>query len=96
MLTSEDIDMLQDSLDALEKAEYRDGMMEMMLGTMLAPNKEARDEMMAKHESDMASKKIKRQRLRERIVLLKAKLIQMNDSAEVDAIMAQTVPAKRN
>lgn len=94
MLSNIEIDMLQQGLDALESSASRDGLFGMMLGTMLAPDKESRDRMMEERRIEEESKRVEQQLLRERIVLLKAKLIQMKDVAEVEAIIAQTVPTK--
>lgn len=94
MLSNSEIDMLQQGLDALESSASHEGLMGMMLGTMLAPDKESRDRLMEERRIEMEQKKTEQQRLRERIILLKAKLIQMKDGCEVEAIIAQTMPTK--
>lgn len=96
-LTTDDIDLSLQALDALPKVArneaFMDGMIHSLM-TSLVP-KEARDdpayqEIKAKAEGERQARldalKEKERVLGERIVLLKAKLIQMKDRAQVDAI----------
>jgi len=88
-LTNEEIDLLQKGLDSIERAEKTGNMMNDLMKAMMAKDD---PEAQLKIESDMKDRVLKErpqyQRLEERVILLKAKLIQMKDKNEVKRVLA--------
>lgn len=81
-LNNDDIEILTKALEALEEKSTRDGMLVAMLGMAFSKNKEESsqfaDEQMKQAERDTAA-------IKDVIILLKAKLIQMRDHSTVAA-----------
>lgn len=81
-LNNDDIEILMKALDALEEKSSRDGMLVSMLAMAFSKNKEESsqfmDEQMKQAERDTDA-------IKDVIVLLKAKLIQMKDRSTVAA-----------
>ena len=71
-----DIELLMEALDALEKKDVNDAFTTGLLGAMLTKDK---DERMNDFEKTMNDAQEKSKGLKNRIILLKAKLIQMQD-----------------
>lgn len=81
MLNNDDIQMLMEALDALEKQAGKDGFMGAMLGLMLSKDKEEAN----RHaEQEMKEAEEKTAAIKDRIILLKAKLIMMKDRNTVN------------
>ena len=85
MFTHDEIEMLFEALDALESSKQKNAMMGGMLGLMLSKD---RDEAERNFKEKMESASPD-QILKERIILLKAKLISMKDRAFVDGVTAE-------
>ena len=86
MFTIEEIDLLSSGLDELAAKSTKDDMVGMLLGTMLSENKEQ-----AKQRLEEAQQKSKEQegdriRFKERIILVKAKLINLKDKVAVEVL----------
>ncbi len=92
MFTYDEVSMLFDGLDALEKKASSDQLTSTLLGMMLpkpdgTDDKEYIDEQMDRFDEIAQEQKP----LKERIIMLKAKLIQMRDSALVASLDMEAV-----
>lgn len=81
MLNNDDIQILMEALDALESKASRDAFSMSMIGLMLMDDKE---EARREAERELEKAKAETEGMKERIILLKAKLIQMKDKRAVD------------
>ncbi len=81
MFTNDEIDLINDALDALTSKAGMDHFTFSMLGVMLSPDKESREETIEKENTEYEAKEQERKMLEERITLLRAKLIQVRDKA---------------
>lgn len=84
MFSSEEIDILFKALDALESKQTMDSLFGMMLGASIISDDDKREEFMDQQKQEMADKEAESQQQRNRIILLKAKLIQMQDRQFVE------------
>jgi len=82
MLEYEDYELLMDGLDALGAKAGSSRLMNGLIGTMLAKDEEERQEMKAQFEASQEQQREERL-LKECIIIIKAKLLQMRDRAEV-------------
>lgn len=78
-LTTEEVSLLIDALDVLEAKEKSGNSMTETMANILVPKSVERDQFLREQKADM-------ELMRERIILLKAKLIQMKDKAFVDEL----------
>ena len=85
MFETHEIEMLMEALDALEKEESSSLALSGLIGLVLARPGE-RDVVMEENKREMEEAKHKGVILRDRITLLKAKLIQLRDKALVEDI----------
>lgn len=86
-LTNDEFEMLQESLDAYEKEESRSDILNSMITSLFAPDKETRDKILKEKEIEFEKDKEKRQLLKERIILLKAKLIQIKINNSINHLI---------
>lgn len=77
MLTNRDIDLLLQAIKALEDAAGKDAFVTTILGAMLAPSKQEREQFMREKERQQNSAKLLEGSGNEELILLKAKLIQL-------------------
>jgi len=82
MLEYEDYELLMDGLDALEAKAGSNRLMTGLIGTMLAKDEEQREEMKTKFEASQEQQREERL-LKERVIMIKAKLLHLRDRAEV-------------
>ena len=84
-LTHEDIDLLLKALNAYQQEPVNEGMKEMMIASMLTP-----DKVLLERESKriIAKAQADTRKLEEVIILLKAKLINLRDSQTVAQMSA--------
>ena len=75
-LTNDEINMLMDSLDALQSKSMMDGMFVGLIGSSFASDK---DQAKREMEATMKEAQEKSDAIRDRVILLKAKLINMKD-----------------
>lgn len=86
MFTSEEVKMLFDGLDALESKSAIDDLMVSVFGAALSRSNEERKEFLDKQKQEKDKQEYANQILKERIILLKAKLIQMKDKAFIEEL----------
>lgn len=82
MLTRDDIDLLMKGLDAIERSQQAEDAMSLLFAGALAPKGQEREvveKVSAEREAGWPSRRL----MQERVVLLKAKLIQMRDATDV-------------
>lgn len=89
MFTEDELELLQEGLDAILSRKSSEMLNAVLLGTILSPTKEA-----AKEEADKLTMKMKEEEetnkaLKNRITLLKAKLIQLSDKLAVSSAMEE-------
>jgi hypothetical protein len=99
-LTVNDINTLQDALDAFESASIKDHVMGDMMNTMLSAitvNREDPEQVRIFEERE-TKREIKYQEIlskqrsiKEQVILLKAKLIRMKDTCGVSDLISSTV-----
>ena len=87
-LSYEDIELLMESLDALEKKGGSGRMVGSLLGLMLSRDEEQRDEMLDKLHPDSETERDEKL-LAERIIIIKAKLLSMRDKAEAHELTVE-------
>lgn len=85
-LDEEDIRLLMETLDALERQDESKLFSSTLMGLMLARSEKQAEEVIASAEQQGAEARQKRELFSERIILLKAKLIQMKDKALARAL----------
>lgn len=85
-LTKQDIELLMDGLDAIKTSKSMGATMGMVLSSMLARTDEEREKFKREDEKRMRDQEAAIKILDQRIILLKAKLIQMSDSAFAKSI----------
>lgn len=81
-LTNRDIDLLLQSLDALESSQAKTNTLTTLMGAMLQRSEQERDAFLRKREQEEASEKLLLARRNEELILLKARLIQMRPREE--------------
>jgi hypothetical protein len=87
MLTREDNELLHQALDALQAKGGTHELLGVMITVLLSPSKNDAQERLAEYECRVKTKSHEQQTLEERIILVKAKLIQMRDVQAVDSLM---------
>jgi hypothetical protein len=95
-LTHDDIDILMDSLDALDSKESSDFTAKVMIGTMLARNPEEAKSRLAEAELEREQKSHIHRAAKEKLILVRAKLIQLRhamDSADADTVFNDATDA---
>lgn len=80
MFTDNEIRMLMDALDALEKSRGQSRVMGMMLRTMMSRSKEEAAAVVDDMKDDEVAEQLLDEQRREDILMLKAKLIQLRRS----------------
>ena len=91
MFTNEELDMLMSALDALEKQDVSDNLLGMMLGGLVSRNPEDAKDYMEKQNKKFKEGETARRQIKERIVVLKAKLIGMHDSIVVNDMVGEVL-----
>lgn len=88
MLNDQDIELLMQGLDAIEKSESMSGLMGEMLGTMMARGDK---DFLSKIDEDrrMAEfrRKQEKQLRREQVIMLKAKLVHIRQSVTAERFL---------
>jgi hypothetical protein len=87
MFTEDELELLQQGLDTIMSNKSAMKLNDLMLGTLLAPTKEAALANADKVNQEMKEDEEKNKALKNRITLLKAKLIQLSDSLVVTSAM---------
>jgi hypothetical protein len=87
MFTEDELELLQQGLDTIMSNKSAMKLNDLMLGTLLAPTKEAALANADKVNQEMKEDEEKNKALKNRITLLKAKLIQLSDSLAVTNAM---------
>jgi hypothetical protein len=87
MFTEDELELLQQGLDTIMSNKAHMKLNDLMLGTLLAPTKEAALANADKVNQEMKEDEEKNKALKNRITLLKAKLIQLSDSLVVTNAM---------
>ena len=82
-LNNDDIETLMEALDALESKHMRDGLMGSMFSMMLSKDKE---EAHREADKEMAKAKAMTDSIRDKVILLKAKLIGLKDQETVNEV----------
>ena len=85
MFTPDEISLIMEALDALESKAAKDNLVFSMLSVALAPPDE-KDTVMKKAEREFEQKDAAQKMLEERVILLKAKLIQLRTTAAIDSV----------
>ena len=88
MLTTSDIGLLMNALDALESQDTKDELLFSVMSIALAPP-EAKEEAADEAKRKMEQQGKTRQVLAERIILLKAKLIQLKTTVAIDSVFME-------
>lgn len=90
--TSQEIDLLQDGLDAMEVKNHHQHMMNDVVGSIILHGHSEEVEKRFREEMDRKRKEMEssQRNLRDRIVLLKAKLIRMKDEKSAEALIEET------
>lgn len=83
MFTEAEIELISDGLDALEAKAGSDFVEMGLIGAIFSNNKDEYKDMLEKQAEEYRAKSDERKLLRQRIILLKAKLIQMSDALAV-------------
>lgn len=92
-LTKEDIDRLLDAVKAWRTADSSGHMVGMMLGAILAPNKEEKTKFMEEEKAKIKAME-SQQRLRDdQATVLSAKLISIRDSMTADRVVNEAALA---
>ena len=78
MFTNDEIDLISESLDALKSKAGMDHIMVGMFSAVLAP-KDASKEILDEQKAEFDAKEDERRLLEDRIIMLRAKLIQLRD-----------------
>ena len=86
MFTFEEIDLLSSGLDELAAKSTKDDMVGMLLGTMLSENKEQAKQRLEEAQQKRKEQEGDRIRFKERIILVKAKLINLKDKVAVEVL----------
>jgi len=86
MFTIEEIDLLSSGLDELAAKSIKDDMVGMLLGTMLSENKEQAKQRLEEAQQKRKEQEGDRIRFKERIILVKAKLINLKDKVAVEVL----------
>ncbi len=87
MFTEDELELLQQGLDTIMSNKAAMKLNDLMLGTILAPTKEAALANADKVNQEIKEDEEKNKALKNRITLLKAKLIQLSDSLIVTNAM---------
>lgn len=87
MFSRQDLEFLIECVDAKLACESQGTMMAEMFGAMLGPRDVDEEEYKAAMKQRMRDAAAKRKPLEDRCTLLKAKLIQLRDSADADALL---------
>jgi len=83
MFTEDELELLQEGLDAVLSKKSAEMLNDLLLGTMLASSKEEASLEAHKATQRMKMEKEENKALQNRIILLKAKLIQLSDKIAV-------------
>ena len=90
-LTKQDVDTLIDAVEAWEKSTHMDGLMgDMLTAVVFRGDDAALVKMKRERELENQKREAKRKTMRERGVLLRAKLIQLRDSMDADALLTDS------
>ncbi len=81
MFSQDEVQLISDALDALETKQSSSELMTLMMGGLLIRDDDTRQEFIDESKSRMENPGQDQEVLKERIILLKAKLIQMKDKA---------------
>ncbi len=87
----DEIRLLMKGLDSIEKAESQSEMMSGLLGAMLSKSEEDAKKRAEELETKMKASEEKREQMRERIILLKAKVLLLKDSETADEFLKQAL-----
>lgn len=80
-LTIDEIEFLIEGLNAYKNYQDQKGLLSSIIGSVLAPTKEAADENISKIEAKLEAEKSEQKLLAEKVILVSAKLIMMKDKA---------------
>lgn len=86
-LTNQDVNTLIEALDAWEQSGFAGQLMGDMFAGMLCKDESAMEKMKAERERSNAEYERKVRAKKERSIILKAKLLQLRDSIEVDSLL---------
>jgi len=89
MFTTDEIQLISEGLDALRGHAALEEFSATLMGAMIARNKEEALSEAQKGKDRLHKIKVEQVALEERIILLKAKLIQLRDRAEVNELTVQ-------
>ena len=87
-LTKQDINTLIEAVEAWEKSSETEGLMGHMFGLMTCTNEVQYKNMREEQDRMKAADAAKKTAIKERGVLLRAKLISIRDEADVDSFLA--------
>lgn len=78
-LTKRQFELLIEGLSSLEKQSGSDSMMKAMLGTILIPRGQDKDEFLQEQKREMEEQKLQGQSLKKEIIIIKARLYEAED-----------------
>ena len=91
MFTNEELDMLMRALDALESSESTNSLLSTMLGGLISKNAEDARKYMEGQTKKFEDGEAARRQLKDRIIVLKAKLISLRDTNIVSEMDSETL-----
>lgn len=86
MLDEQELNLIFEALDALEKVKEQEHRIGTIFGALFIRDDETREEYMTRKELELEENKKRETIMKERIILLKAKLIGMRDAAQVSSL----------
>lgn len=91
MFNSNEIDILMEALDAWESKDSMSDLLVTMLGAGMAKDEASRDSYLEERQIEMEKRKLEQRTRKEQAILIKAKLIQMRDRADIEELDMEVI-----